>query len=308
MTNIEHAARYAAKCRPAVSGSGGHDQTYSVAYQLCHGFDLTEDETFTVLRDVYNPTLREPWSPAELRHKAKDAFNAVSKKPRGWLLASRESVARIFPPSAQCREPKRGTLADVEELARLRGIPWCDVHAAWLLGSVRFGMNRGQRAWCVTDRSRKLIEWRRLDGLSWFHGGKSDSVKTVEGGGNHLLGLPDLLGDCPNVLLVEGAPNLVAGFTLLREFDLLHDYGLVAMSGAGKWMLPEEIQQFRGRRILIAADNDEAGRLGVDKWHAQLDEAKIGCSSIDWDGMGAVEGDDVNSFVARILVGKEVAA
>lgn len=60
----------------AISGSGGHQATWAVAVALARGFALSEEETFQVLRDRYNPRCNPQWSERELKHKAKGAFNS----------------------------------------------------------------------------------------------------------------------------------------------------------------------------------------------------------------------------------------
>ena len=51
LTVIERARRYVQKCDAAISGQGGHDQTFHVACVLVHGFDLPEGDALTVLQE-----------------------------------------------------------------------------------------------------------------------------------------------------------------------------------------------------------------------------------------------------------------
>jgi hypothetical protein len=74
-----------AKCAPAVSGQGGHAQTFAVARAVVWGFDLGADAGFDLLWAEYNPRCLPPWSERELRHKCADADSRPSNKPRGWL-------------------------------------------------------------------------------------------------------------------------------------------------------------------------------------------------------------------------------
>lgn len=79
----ERASRYLAKMPPAISGSGGHNQTFRAACVLVLGFGLSPDDAFPLLAD-WNLGCEPPWSEKELRHKLADA----NKKDgtRGWLL------------------------------------------------------------------------------------------------------------------------------------------------------------------------------------------------------------------------------
>jgi hypothetical protein len=85
LSPIERARRYLRKCAPAVSGQGGHDQTFHVAAVLWNGFALSEADVLVLLRE-YNASCLPPWSEHELQHKVKSAANAAHQLPRGHLL------------------------------------------------------------------------------------------------------------------------------------------------------------------------------------------------------------------------------
>ena len=93
---IDRAKLYLAKCHPAVSGAGGHGQTFAVARALCWGFDLSPEDALGLLKELYNPRCVPPWSDADLEHKVKDASTKDFGKPRGYLNVSQhpERVSR----------------------------------------------------------------------------------------------------------------------------------------------------------------------------------------------------------------------
>lgn len=78
---------YLDRCPPAVSGSSGHNQTFTVACALVHGFSLSENEAFYFLSE-YNRRCQPQWSEKELWHKVKSALNAAHTKPRGHLIGA----------------------------------------------------------------------------------------------------------------------------------------------------------------------------------------------------------------------------
>jgi hypothetical protein len=82
----DRAIAYLAKMSPAISGSGGHDQTFEAARVVVYGFDLGVEAGFVLLRDHYNPRCQPPWCEKDLRHKCQDADVKPFTKPRGWLL------------------------------------------------------------------------------------------------------------------------------------------------------------------------------------------------------------------------------
>ncbi len=79
------AAAYLDRIPPAISGSGGHSQTYAAATAMVHGFGLDAETAFRLLADRYNPRCQPPWSEKELRHKVTDAASKPHDKPLGWL-------------------------------------------------------------------------------------------------------------------------------------------------------------------------------------------------------------------------------
>jgi hypothetical protein len=72
----------------AVSGRGGHPQTFWAARCLVWGFDLHPDEALALLAERYNPRCRPEWTERELRHKVLQADVVPFGKPRGWLRDS----------------------------------------------------------------------------------------------------------------------------------------------------------------------------------------------------------------------------
>jgi hypothetical protein len=81
------AVAYMAACPPAISGQGGHNQTFALTQALVNGFCLDPDVALALLREHYNPRCEPPWSEKELQHKVNSATATPPNKPRGWLLA-----------------------------------------------------------------------------------------------------------------------------------------------------------------------------------------------------------------------------
>lgn len=81
----ERARLYANTLEPAVSGSGGHAQTFRLAVALAHGFNLNESDCLAIMQE-WNAQCQPPWNDKDLRHKIRDAYNTTHPQPRGWLL------------------------------------------------------------------------------------------------------------------------------------------------------------------------------------------------------------------------------
>jgi KaiC/GvpD/RAD55 family RecA-like ATPase len=89
----ERARAYIAKMDPAVSGNGGHDQTFRVACVLKMGFAIDDGEALQLLRE-WNANCQPPWSERELAHKIKSAGNQPGA--RGYLAEAKpEQYDRI---------------------------------------------------------------------------------------------------------------------------------------------------------------------------------------------------------------------
>jgi len=82
---VDRAKAYLDACDPAISGQGGHNQTFSVAQSLVNGFCLESEVALRLLLENYNPRCEPPWSENELRHKVDSALQNPPEKPRNWL-------------------------------------------------------------------------------------------------------------------------------------------------------------------------------------------------------------------------------
>ena len=91
VSHLERARRYVAKCMPAVSGQGGHDDTFHVACVLVNGFALNEADALTLLLE-FNRRCLPPWTEAELIHKIKSAAHSAHRLPLGHLLGTLEKT------------------------------------------------------------------------------------------------------------------------------------------------------------------------------------------------------------------------
>ncbi len=84
---LKRARAYLAQIPSAVSGQGGHDQTFAAAQAMAVGFDLPEEQAYRLLLDDYNPRCAPPWEEHQLRHKVQDAAGK-SRLERGYLLTA----------------------------------------------------------------------------------------------------------------------------------------------------------------------------------------------------------------------------
>lgn len=72
---VDRARRYVARMPAAISGSGGHTATFTVARKLVADFELAEVDALLVLRE-FNERCEPPWSEKDLRRKLAQASKA----------------------------------------------------------------------------------------------------------------------------------------------------------------------------------------------------------------------------------------
>jgi hypothetical protein len=87
----ERAAAYLATMEPAVSGQGGHNQTYKAACVLVQRFGLSEAEAWPLLQ-IWNASCQPPWSEKDLRRKLAEAMKDTGR-PKGYLLGGESNGA-----------------------------------------------------------------------------------------------------------------------------------------------------------------------------------------------------------------------
>jgi hypothetical protein len=116
LDQVARATAYVRQCDPAISGQGGHAQTFKVACKLVKGFALSREDALRLLRDEYNPRCVPPWIDKDLEHKIDDALKQPGvnghmlndKKPHSNGQATvKPSPAKAIGATACSLQPKR---------------------------------------------------------------------------------------------------------------------------------------------------------------------------------------------------------
>lgn len=94
---LRRAEAYLATCPPGIQGQNGSGTTFRAALKVATYFDLTQDELLDLLERAYNPRCVPPWSPAELEHKAADAWERSQASPKIGI-ALQVQPCRWMPP------------------------------------------------------------------------------------------------------------------------------------------------------------------------------------------------------------------
>jgi len=93
---LKRASAYLEKVPGAVSGSGGHNQTFVTALHMVKGFNLDESDAYRLLASEYNERCSPPWSERDLRRKVSEA--AKSSVASGYLLNDPTHISYREPP------------------------------------------------------------------------------------------------------------------------------------------------------------------------------------------------------------------
>jgi replicative DNA helicase len=87
---LDRARAYLSRVEPAISGQGGHNQTFKATCALVIGFGLDEQPAFQLLSE-WNLGCTPPWSERELQHKIRSAAKQEGErnylrdaKPADW--------------------------------------------------------------------------------------------------------------------------------------------------------------------------------------------------------------------------------
>lgn len=226
------------------------------------------------------------------------ALGANYSDVRHWLMerlvGERWTIPRNEPP-AERQEPtgparpvpplklRRGTEDELQQLAALRGLGMPGIDLAQNAGVLRFIHRYGHTCYAVTDNTRRATELRRLDGQEFQNGTGTSKAAPLSGVDKSWLPGAVVLRDASpdtNVLLVEGATDLLTAFDLYADYlsrDGRKQWAPVALLGAGcKHLNPECAELIRGQHVRIVADGDDAGDKMRNHWAHLLHE--LGCT------------------------------
>lgn len=178
------------------------------------------------------------------------------------------AMARTAKPQSVPKPPpfsslEQLTVADREQLAKLRNIYDGAIDRACAAGHLFAGDTAEGRCWIATDAKRKVCQSRRQDGKKWeCLNAKSWTSVKASGWAAWPLGIAatDLR---ENIILVEGGPD----FIVAHESESASP---VCMLGASQRIHEEALPLFTAKRVRILAHNDPAGIAACRRWAEQL--------------------------------------
>jgi hypothetical protein len=194
------------------------------------------------------------------------------------------------------------TQAEIEAIARLRGLSTQGVTLAVEQRLLFCADSREGRVWVVTDSLHVNAQARRLDGKPWerFRGAKAWSLPGSAG--PWPVGLYEAR-DYPAIALVEGAPDLLAAFHLIWLTAREGSIAPVALLGAGMGIPIIVMPLFARKAVKIFPHIGGGGQDAGRRWAAQLQRVGVEANGYSFDGLVLPDGapvDDLNDF-ARLL-------
>lgn len=200
------------------------------------------------------------------------------------------------------------TLDDVERVAALRGIDSMAVQLAAAEGFLWKGEKLGHESWVITDTSRWNAQFRRFDGLPYYLGAIGKEVKTlgVKGGwAAWPVGISAIFGfkrRFHRVIIVEGMPDMLAGFQVIAETGFMAEATVICMTGSSMLVPDICLPFFNGIRVRIFADADNAGQSAAFRWHKQLAAVGAVVDAFDLTGLLRADGQPVKDLNDVVLM------
>jgi len=169
----------------------------------------------------------------------------------------------------------RGTEAELRELSDRRGFSTEALRLAEAKGFLRFCTLWEHSAWCVTDTRQQLYEFRRLDGQKWpAYGRLAERKSHCIGSGKRFPVGTFESANYPKIVLVEGAPDLLAACCFIVEEQKVDTVAPVAVLGAGNCYLdPAAVVNFAGKFVCIYPHLDHPGLDAARSWARSLKAA-----------------------------------
>lgn len=196
--------------------------------------------------------------------------------------------------NSSIKDVSMGTMEQWEHLADLRNVGVEAIKLMAIRGLLGFQKYKGTDAWLVGDSTGNNSQARRMDGMIW------EKIKakawTVYGSkATWPVGIHESQ-PFPNLILVEGGPDLLAAHHFIWCEDRESDCAAVAMLGASMKIQTNALGLFSGKRVRIFGHTDEAGIKAVNKWSSQLIRVGAKVDAFNLEGLQTSDGNQVNDL------------
>lgn len=200
----------------------------------------------------------------------------------------------------------RGSIAELETLARLRRLDAAACCHADALGTLVFGTHRGQAAWILTDAAGRIAEARRLDGQPWPNGRKADTLRGARKdwplGAFVTHSRPEAFR---RIAITEGGPDYLAALHLADNLDAFDLLPVSIMGREISTVHRDALAIFGGRRVRVFPHADPepgAAEAFAARWATlALDAGAAEATAFSLDGLTRRDGRPVSDLNDAIL-------
>ncbi len=223
--------------------------------------------------------------------RAKSHLGSGNLQPYDPFKDEAKAAKRALWPAFEVPAP-----AEIEKIAKLRGISLQGVGLAAKMGLLFCADSTEGRAWLITDSRRVSAQARRLYGQRT--------------GGHKARSLPGSIGawpiglrearDFPAVALLEGGPDLLAAFHLAWCGGRENIIALVAILGASNRISEGALALFAGKQVRVFPHMDAHGKKAGERWARQLQAVDVAVDGYSFEGLPRADGSpvgDLNDFV-----------
>jgi hypothetical protein len=211
-------------------------------------------DVLSYLRDIRE--LPFPEAVKELRELAGVHLPEYTPTP---AKASSKASKPVHHPSM--RPP---SYAEMERLAKVRGVSVEAVEMMVLMGRLLFGQHYGHSAFFIGKGDYWQV--KRLDGELWF-----GSSKCITASGTPPAWLSaNTTANTTHVIAVEGLVGILEALEAYLRCGIPRSCGFVAAYNRTSKLTAAEARWLAGRKVLIISDNDEGGLEASEAWEQSI--------------------------------------
>ncbi len=156
------------------------------------------------------------------------------------------------------------TCAEMERLARVRGVSVGAVEMMVLMGRLLFGQHYGHSAFFIGKGD--YWQAKRLDGELWF-----GSSKCITASGTPPAWLSaNTTANTTHVIAVEGLVGILEALEAYLRCGIPRSCGFVAAYNRSSKLTAAEARWLAGRKVLIISDNDPGGLEASASWEQSI--------------------------------------
>ncbi|MDQ8193382.1 CHC2 zinc finger domain-containing protein [Coraliomargarita sp. SDUM461004] len=223
-----------------------------------------------------------------------------------WLTGgTRAFTLKATPkPAQRSTEPTRpftlpaiddGSIEDLDTVARSRRFDgWYGLQLAISAGHLGFCQYRGRRCWIAYDDAGRVAQVRRVDGLPFNNGAKALTLSGSNA--RYPIGASSIRDMTTTIYLCEGLGDWLSAISM-HAFEDEGEWSAVCMLGASMKIDELSLAKFVGKRVIIYAQHDDAGRNAAQVWANQLKPFAAQVTAM----MPDIPGSDLNdAFVEQL--------